>query len=150
MFSLAQNVRDAGELPSVILEKLEKNASLLSQSTLQKSMERDNALFKDRLEQLDRWVDDQVSVAEHALSLVKNELRAARHEQDIASNQVELAAAASKVEALERKKRRARQKIDEAEEKADADRRKILEALKKKMVQNVVNEKLFTVRWKIV
>jgi hypothetical protein len=131
MFSLRQYVLPAGELKAEVKTKLMENAQLLARSSLQKSMEENNALFKERLEQLDRWVDDQVSVAEYALSAVKNELRSARHEQDIASNQEELAAAAAKVEALERKKRRARQKIDEVEEKAVEDRRKILEILKK-------------------
>ena len=136
-------------LSDEIRAKLEANAKLLAQSALQKNMEQNNAIFKERLAQLDRWVDDQVSVAEHALAVVKDELRAARHEQDVASNQEELATAAAKVEALERKRRKQRQKIDEAEEQAVEDRGKILAALKKKMVQNVANETLFIIRWRV-
>ena len=96
-----------------------------------------------------RREDAQAVVAEHALAVVKDELRAARHEQDVASNQEELATAAAKVEALERKRRKQRQKIDEAEEQAVEDRGKILAALKKKMVQNVANETLFIIRRRV-
>lgn len=150
LFKLPQTVGAAVALPSAVAEKLAVNARLLADATLRKSLEANNALFKERLGQLDRWVEDQVSVAEHALAAVKAELRAARHEQDMAANQEALTAAASRVEALERKKRRARQKIDEAEEKADADRRKIIAALKATMVQKVTRETLFTIRWKVI
>lgn len=150
LFKLPQTMGAAVALPSAVTEKLAVNARLLADATLRKSLEANNALFKERLGQLDRWVEDQVSVAEHALAAVKAELRAARHEQDVAANQEELAAAAARVEALERKKRRARRQIDEAEEKADADRQKIIVALKAKMVQKVTRETLFTIRWKVI
>lgn len=150
LFKLPQTMGTAVALPSAVTEKLAVNARLLADATLRKSLEANNALFKERLGQLDRWVEDQVSVAEHALAAVKAELRAARHEQDVAANQEELAAAAARVEALERKKRRARRQIDEAEEKADADRQKIIVALKAKMVQKVTRETLFTIRWKVI
>ena len=150
LFKLPQTMGAAVALPSAVTEKLAVNARLLADATLRKSLEANNTLFKERLGQLDRWVEDQVSVAEHALAAVKAELRAARHEQDVAANQEELAAAAARVEALERKKRRARRQIDEAEEKADADRQKIIVALKAKMVQKVTRETLFTIRWKVI
>ena len=150
LFKLPQTMGAAVALPSAVTEKLAVNARLLADATLRKSLEANNALFKERLGQLDRWVEDQVSVAEHALAAVKSELRAARHEQDVAANQEELAAAAARVEALERKKRRARRQIDEAEEKAAADRQKIIVALKAKMVQKVTRETLFTIRWKVI
>lgn len=150
LFKLPQTMGAAVALPSAVTDKLAVNARLLADATLRKSLEANNALFKERLGQLDRWVEDQVSVAEHALAAVKAELRAARHEQDVAANQEELAAAAARVETLERKKRRARRQIDEAEEKADADRQKIIVALKVKMVQKVTRETLFTIRWKVI
>lgn len=150
LFKLPQTMGAAVALPSAVTDKLAVNARLLADATLRKSLEANNALFKERLGQLDRWVEDLVSVAEHALAAVKAELRAARHEQDVAANQEELAAAAARVEALERKKRRARRQIDEAEEKADADRQKIIVALKAKMVQKVTRETLFTIRWKVI
>ena len=150
LFRLPQTVGAAVALSPAVTEKLAVNARLLADATLRKSLEANNALFKERLGQLDRWVEDQVSVAEHALAAVKAELRAARHEQDIAANQEALAAAAARVEALERKKRRSRRQIDEAEEKADADRRKIIAAIKARMVQKVTRETLFTIRWRII
>jgi len=128
---------------------LKSNMELLSSSTLQKSMEENNLLFKERQEQLNRWVDDQVAMAERALTQVKQELRSARHELDIAANLDEQAAATERVDALERKKRRARSRIDDVEEEAESKRKAILGELRRKLVQNVTNTPLFTIHWKI-
>jgi len=149
-FKLEQSVASEVALSSEVAAKLSANAKLLAESTLQKSMEHDNAVFRERLIQLDRWVEDQVAVPEQALQRLRTDLRRARHEQDIAANQEELSAAADKVAALERKKRKLRQEIEDVEEQAVADRGKILAELKKKMVQSVQNETLFTIRWKVI
>lgn len=128
---------------------LNRNMELLSNSTLQKSMEENNLLFKERQEQLNRWVDDQAAVAERALTQVKQELRSARHELDIAANLDEQAAATERVDALERKKRRARSRIDDVEEEAETKRKAILGELRRKLVQDVTTTPLFTIHWKI-
>lgn len=137
-------------LDAKIVELLQKNMTLLSTSTQQKSMEESNQLFKDRQEQLYRWVEDQVAVAERTLAQIKRELRAARHEVDIAANLDEQAAATDKIEALERKKRKARMQIDDVEEAAEIKRKSILAELRRKLVQNVKNTNLFTIYWKII
>ena len=129
--------------------RLQQNMEMLSNSTLQKSMEANNQLFKERQEQLTRWVDDQIAVAERALKQIKQELRSARHEVELAPNQSELAEAMGYVDALERKKRKARQRIDEVEEEFEGKRKVILDALKRKLVQNITNTPLFTIYWNI-
>ena len=123
--------------------------NLLSQSTLQKSMEANNRLFREKQEQLTRWVDDQVTAAEHELNRVKQELRGARHSAEIAANQTELSEALEHIDQLERKKRRARQHIDDIEEEYEGKRKIILDGIKRKLVQEVSNTPLFTIYWKI-
>lgn len=129
--------------------ELQKNMNLLSQSTLQKSMEANNRLFREKQEQLTRWVDDQVTAAEHELNRVKQELRGARHSAEIAANQTELSEALEHIDQLERKKRRARQHIDDIEEEYEGKRKIILDGIKRKLVQEVSNTPLFTIYWKI-
>lgn len=128
---------------------LQNNMKLLVNSTMQKSMENNNALFKERQEQLTRWVDDQIAVAERELKQIKLELRSANHAVELAADQTELSEAMERVDALERKKRRARRNIDNVEEEYEGKRKTILTALKRKLVQNVTNTPLFTIYWKI-
>ena len=137
-------------LDEQITELLQKNMTLLSTSTQQKSMEENNQLFKNRQEQLSRWAEDQAAVAERALEQIKRELRAARHEVDIAANLDEQAAATEKVEAWERKKRKARMQIDDVEEAAEVKRKAILAELRRKLVQDVQNTTLFMIKWQII
>ena len=137
-------------LETSVTDLLHRNMTLLSTSTQQKSMEENNQLFKNRQEQLSRWAEDQVAVAERNLEQIKRELRAARHEVDVAANLDEQAAATEKVEALERKKRKARMQIDDVEDAAEVKRKAILEELRRKLVQDVQNTTLFTIQWKII
>jgi hypothetical protein len=67
---LAQFFKLDGEVGSIHYitsdadHSLQTDMEMLSSSTLQKSMEANNKLFKERQEQLTRWVDDQIAVAE--------------------------------------------------------------------------------------
>ena len=118
--------------------------------TLQKAMETNNRLFRERQEQLTRWVDDQIAAAERSLKQIKLELRSANRELELAANQDELHEKLEKVDAIERRKRRARQRIDEVEEEFEARRKVILTKLKRKLVQEVTNTPIFTIRWKVL
>lgn len=129
---------------------LQADMELLANSTVQKLMENNNTLFKERQEQLTRWVDDQVAVAERALKKVKLELRAANHEMELAQNQEELQQAVERIDALERKKRRARREIDDVEEEYSEKRKVILETIRKKMVHSIGNTPLFTIYWRMI
>ena len=130
--------------------RLQRDMQLLSESTLHRSMETNNRFFKERQEQLERWVDDQIAAAERELKQVQQELKNARRATDLAPNQTELVEAMERVDALNRKKQKVRQKIDDVEEAAEAKRKTIITALKRKLVQSVTNTPLFTIRWKIV
>ena len=128
---------------------LQRNMEMLSNSTMQNSMETNNALFKERQAQLTRWVDDHIAAAERELKQIKLELRSARHAEELAANNTELVEAMERIDALERKKRKARRNIDDVEEEYENRRKAILAALKRKLVQNVVNTPLFTIYWRI-
>ena len=95
-------------------------------------------------------MDDQIAAAERSLKQIKLELRSANRELELAANQDELHEKLEKVDAIERRKRRARQRIDEVEEEFEARRKVILTELKRKLVQEVTNTPIFTIRWKVL
>lgn len=148
-FKLSGTVGGAHFIAADDEQTLQYNMAMFSESTVQKSMEANNRLFREKQEQLTRWVDDQIASAERDLKLIKLELRSARHDSELAANQTELADALAHIDMLERKKRRARQHIDDVEEDYEQKRKIILDGLKQKMVQQVTNTPLFTIYWKI-
>ena len=150
LFKLDAVTDELRSVPAEKAELLRADMELLANSTMQKSMESNNELFKSRQEQLSRWVEDQVAAAERELKQVKQELRSAKHAVELAGNQTELAEAMERVDALERKKRRVRRNIDDVEEDYEAKRKVILTALKRKLVQNVTSTPLFTIFWKVI
>lgn len=150
LFKLDAVTNELRSVPAEKAELLRADMELLANSTMQKSMESNNELFKSRQEQLSRWVEDQVVAAERELKQVKQELRSAKHAVELAGNQNELAEAMERVDALERKKRRVRRNIDDVEEDYEAKRKVILTALKRKLVQDVTSTPLFTIFWKVI
>ena len=130
-----------------IASRLQAESKLLSNATAQKELESNNKLFKERQEQLDQWQDDQVKAAQHTVDMIRVELKAARRAVQNAANLTEQAEAAEKVAPLERKLAKARRNIDAVEDAAEAKRAEILAALRKKLVQTIEEQPLFTLHW---
>ncbi|MCQ2402521.1 MAG: SNF2-related protein [Lentisphaeria bacterium] len=146
-FSLEAEMGDERSLTPDVELRLQKESSLLSNATAQKELETSNRLFKERQAQLERWQDDQIKAAQHTVDTIRQELKAARRTVENAANLTEQAEAAEKVAPLERKLAKARRNIDAVEDAAEAKRSEILAALKKKLVQKVQEQPLFTLHW---
>ena len=150
LFKLGQSAKSIEPLTDETSSKLNANVALLAKATLQKSMEQNNQHFKERLQQLDRWCEDKVAVAERELELVRDAIRTARHEQDVAASLEEQEIIQQRINELERKRRNARKHIDDVEEETEEKRREMLDDIRKRMVHSVTNETLFTIRWSVV
>ena len=150
MFKLDGRRLGATTIPAQVAAALSTDMDMLAQKTLFEAQERDNAFFKEDLARLNKRVDDLVAVAERKLELAKNALREARHAVDLAPNQTELLSRQAEADRLEAAKDRARRAIDDVEEKAEAERKKLVDALKRKLVQSVTRQPLFTIRWRVV
>ena len=146
-FSLEAEMGDERSLTPDVELRLQKESSLLSNATAQKELETSNRLFKERQAQLERWQDDQIKAAQHTVDTIRLELKATRRAVENAANLTEQAEAAEKVAPLERKLAKARRNIDAVEDAAEAKRSEILAALKKKLVQKVQEQPLFTLHW---
>jgi len=150
MFKLDGKALGATAISTQEASDLSADMDMLAQKTLFEAQERDNAFFKEDLARLNKHVDDLVAVAERKLELAKSALREARHAVDLAPNQAELLSRQAEADRLEAAKDRARRAIDDVEEKAEVERKKLVEALKRKLVQSVTRQMLFTIRWKVV
>ena len=146
-FSLDAEMKDEHVVSPDIASRLQAESKLLSNATAQKELESNNKLFKERQEQLDQWQDDQVKAAQHTVDMIRVELKAARRAVQNAANLTEQAEAAEKVATLERKLAKARRNIDAVEDAAEAKRAEILAALRKKLVQTIEEQPLFTLHW---
>ena len=146
-FSLEAEVKDEHAVTADVASRLQTEAGLLSHATAQKELECNNRLFKERQAQLERWEDDQIKAAEHVVETIRAELKAARRAVENAANLTEQAEAMEKIAPLERKLSKARRNIDMVEDAAEVKRTEILNALKKKLVQKIEEQPLFTLHW---
>lgn len=132
-----------------VTDRLTKESTLLSKATAKQELERSNALYKERQAQLDRWQDDQVNAAQHAVDVLKQEQRAARRAVENATTLSEQAEASEKVAQLDRKLSKARRNVDTVETAAWQKRTRILDELKKRLEQTVEEQTLFTLHWSL-
>ena len=133
-----------------VSSRLKKEASLLSNATAQRELEKSNRLFKERQMQLEQWQDEQIKAAQHAVDVIRQDLKAARRAVENAANLTEQAEASEKAASLERKLSKARRNIDAVEDAAEEKRSRILAELKKRLVQNVEEQALFILHWTMV
>ena len=132
-----------------VSHRLTKESALLSNSTAQRELEKSNRLFKERQAQLEQWQDDQVKAAQHVVDMIRQDLKAARRDIENAANLTEQNEASEKAAQLERKLSKARRNIDAVEDAAEEKRSRILAELKKRLVQTVEEQPLFTLHWTI-
>ncbi len=132
-----------------VIDRLARESALLSKATAKQELERSNALYKERQAQLDRWQDDQVNAAQHAVDVLKQEQRAARRAVENATTLSEQAEAGEKVAQLDRRLSKARRNVDTVEAAAWQKRTRILDELKKRLGQTVEEHALFTLHWSL-
>lgn len=132
-----------------VTDRLARESALLSKATAKQELERSNALYKERQAQLDRWQDDQVNAAQHAVDVLKQEQRTARRAVENATTLSEQAEAGEKVAQLDRRLSKARRNVDTVEAAAWQKRTRILDELKKRLGQTVEEHALFTLHWSL-
>ena len=149
-FLLDARLGDEVSMTPDVSSRLKKEASLLSNATAQRELEKSNRLFKERQMQLEQWQDEQIKAAQHAVDVIRQDLKAARRAVENAANLTEQAEASEKAASLERKLSKARRNIDAVEDAAEEKRSRILAELKKRLVQNVEEQALFILHWTMV
>lgn len=132
------------------IKELKADADRFAQATIRRSLEENNLHFQERRDQLYRWADDVVKVAERDLTQVKAEVRAANRDTSLATTIVEQKRAQEVVRELERKKRKARQRIFDIEDEIENKRDALIAALEKRMVQSTQTLPLFMLRWSVL
>ncbi|MFQ5752058.1 MAG: ATP-dependent helicase, partial [bacterium] len=119
-------------------------------ATVNQSMESNNKhlnLARDRLEQ---WAEDKILAAEKALKDTKEQIKSLRREARQAQTLEEQQQIQERLQKLERKQRKQRQEIFTVEDEIEAKRDALIDALEKRLYQTQKQERLFTIRWKVV
>ncbi len=136
-------------IPSVHVERLDEASRRHREATLSQSIERNNRHFRQATEQIDRWADDKIRVAEEQLVQVKAEIRALRNQVRQAETLEEQHRLQDDTRRAEKRKRRARREIDDIEDDIENQRDQLISSLEFRLSQGQSEHTHFTVSFRI-
>lgn len=150
LFRCAGSVRPTALPSSEVAERLAGDAQRHSEATIARSLENNNVFFRKERERLERWADDMVIAAEKELADTKAQIKVMNRQARLATTLEEQHAIQLKIRELERQQRRQRQRIFDVEDEIKEKRDQIIETLERRLSQRTSNNRLFTIRWRVI
>lgn len=151
LFSLnGKESSNGNHIPGDVSAQLEKDIEIQKQKILEELNLKNGGYFEQEMEKLDRWGEDQRAILKAQLKefeqLIKDAQKVARTSKNVADKLK-----------LEKEKRRLHSERDKAwkdyEESAkeiDVKKETLIDEVEKRLQQNIVEELLFELRWKVV
>ena len=130
--------------------RLTGSADLLANATILQNNNNVNAIFQQRVDQIDRYMENRTEQAERDLKAIKDKIKAARRRSDLASNLSEQLEAQEELTTLDKQRIAARRRIDAVEEECAEKRKLIIQEIRRQIATRETREVLFTLRWKVV
>jgi len=130
--------------------RLQQEAQRHAAATVAHALETNNAHFTEARDKLDRWADDMVKAAEHALKTTKDQIKGAQREARQAPTLAEQQTLQERIAKLERLQRKQRQEIFDVEDNIHHQRDQLIAQLTQRMTQKTHTETLFTVQWQVL
>jgi len=149
-FSLGQSIGVANPLTEEESSHLVANAKRYADAEAQRVGETNNEYFKEALDKIERWAEDQVSAAEHKIEVLKDQQREIRRKIRLARTLDEQAPLQKEEQRVGRLIRQARNNVFAVEDETDAKREDLIKSLQRKLVPEIAHEALFTIRWKVI
>ena len=129
--------------------RLTGSADLLANATILQNNNNVNAIFQQRVDQIDRYMENRTEQAERDLKAIKDKIKAARRRSDLASNLSEQLEAQEELTTLDKQRIAARRRIDAVEEECAEKRKLIIQEIRRQIATRETREVLFTLRWRV-
>lgn len=114
------------------------------------SLETNSKYFHEAREKLEKWADDLVFAAEKALKDIKEQIKACQRQARLASSLDEQHDIQQKIKKLEKQQRKQRQEIFAVEDSIMEKRDSLIDSLERRLSQETLIERLFTIEWSVV
>lgn len=109
--------------------------------------ERNGRFFEQEAAKLEAWADDLKLTLERDLKELDREIREVRRAATVALTLEEKLNAQKQIKALEAQRTQKRRFLFDAQDKVDVQRDELIASVERKLAQNSVFTKLFTIRW---
>jgi len=149
-FTVPGSVVGAVTPPTEALSVLDARIGSQVQKVRRAISERNARFFEQEADKLDGWADDLKVGLEREIKEIDRQIKEARRAATAALTLEEKLAGQKAVKALEADRNTKRRTLFEAQDRIDADRAKLIANIESKLEQKVSEERLFTVRWRVV
>jgi len=145
-----QMTLDAAAARRSLGQKLD-DASLDGETAVRRSIaERSAQTFEAEADKLDSWADDLKLGLEREIKELDRQIKEARRGATAAVSLEQKLAAQKQMKAVESERNQKRRTLFDAQDEIDRKRGELIAQLEMQLTQKVTNERLFTVRWRVV
>jgi adenine-specific DNA-methyltransferase len=121
------------------------------QASIQRDISERNArFFESEADKLDGWADDLKVGLEREIKEIDRQIKEARRAATTALTLEEKLAGQKQIKALEAQRNQKRRSLFDAQDKVDRQRDELIEQIEGKLKQEIKQETLFSMRWRLV
>ncbi len=147
LFSLSATVKPTGDVPDggVNLSYVRQKNAILSDIS-----ERNAILFEEEMDKLNRWAEDKRKSLKSALKNYDDQIAFLKKQARMAPNLPEKLALQKKIRSLDKKRDNAWREYDEAAREIERQKDTLIDQIEARLGQEIEEETLFTIRWKLI
>jgi DNA repair ATPase RecN len=112
--------------------------------------ERNTVFFEEEMEKLDRWAEDKRKSLKGTLKDYDDQIADLKKQSRVAPNLPEKLAIQKKIRNLDKKRDEAWREYDEGARGIERQKDSLIDGVEARLQQEIEEENLFTVRWKLV
>ena len=150
LFDLAASNEDEIALPPDVEEKLVRALAPLRVETLDRMASRNGEWFETEMGKLDGWAEDRRASFKGELSDLEAQLKVARRSARLAGTLPEKLELQRAIRVLEASRDVADREYEQAKREIDRQKDALLDEISRRMEQRTSEERLFSIRWRLM
>jgi ERCC4-related helicase len=149
LFDLPASVGSACPVPATFASTLDAAQAQRRQALLDETTNRNGRWFETEIEKLDRWAEDRRSSLKAELDKLDEAFKEAKKAARLAPTLPEKLERQRAARTLETKREEAWRAYDEASRDIDRQKDSLLDEVSHRLEQHILEERLFTLRWRV-
>ncbi|HEU4367657.1 MAG TPA: hypothetical protein VFV05_05435 [Methylomirabilota bacterium] len=149
LFGVSGHTQGAVSVAPEAEAQLRRQTAAERQALLDRVTARNGRFFEEEMEKLERWADDLKEGLERDIKDLDADIRTARRDARVEGSLEAKVAAQRRVRDLEAERNRKRRALFEAQDEIDRRKEEVITGVEARLRQKVVEEPLFTIRWRV-
>lgn len=150
LLSLNGSVLGATEISNDMRQVLSAEQAKQRQDVLDSVKQRHRQMFEREVNKLDGWADDLKTSLEVQLAELDSDIRTSKRQSHLAIDLEEKLTLRRTANDLEKQRNRKRKELFEAQDDIEKRKDQFIAVMEQRLSESIIEEELFTIRWRIV